>query len=170
VEKINQDDYYLEQLIDQYGNLVFSICMKIVKSYFDAEDLAQETFLSAYRNLSSFDGNNEKAWICRIATNKCLDYLKRAGRKVVPMNDTYFNEVECVTPTPEECMLETEMKRQLFNLCNQLKPPYRKVALEYFYYEKDISEIVEQSGKNLKTLQTQVYRAKAMLKKLWRRE
>lgn len=150
--------------------MVFSICIKIVKNYFDAEDLAQEAFLSAYRNLSSFDGNHEKAWICRIATNKCLDYLKRAGRNVLPMEDTYFYEVKCDSPTPEEYMLETDMKRQLFDLCNQLKSPYQKVALEYFYHEKDIHEIVEQSGKNVKTLQTQIYRAKGMLKKLWRRE
>ena len=160
----------MEQLIDQYGNLVFSICIKIVKSYFDAEDLAQDTFLAAYRNLSSFDGDNEKAWICRIATNKCLDYLKRAGRKIVPTEDTYFHEVKCESPTPEEYMLETDVKQQLYDLCNQLKAPYRTVALEYFYYEKDISEIVRQSGKNQKTIQTHVYRAKKMLRKLWRRE
>ncbi len=169
VGEINQDDY-LEYLIDQYGDLVFSICFKIVKSYFDAEDLSQDTFLSAYRNLSGFDGNNEKAWICRIATNKCLDFLKRAGRNVIPMEDTYFHEVKCNTPTLEEQILEKDVKQQLFDMCNQLKPPYQNVAIEYFYYEKDISEIVEQSGKKLKTLQTQVYRAKTMLRKSWRRE
>jgi RNA polymerase sigma-70 factor (ECF subfamily) len=169
VEKINHDKY-LEYLIDQYGDLVFSICFKIVKNYFDAEDLAQDAFLSAYRNLSSFDYKNEKAWICRIATNKCLDYIKSAGRNVLPMDDTYFLEVKGNELTPEEQIIETDVRQKLFDLCKQLKHPYQEVALEYFYYEKDISELVAQSGKNIKTLQTQVYRAKMMLKKLWRRE
>lgn len=169
VEKINCDSY-LEYLIETYGNLVFSICYKLVQSYFDAEDLTQDTFLSAYKNLTNFDGKNEKAWVCRIATNKCLDYLKRAGRKVIPMEDTYFNEVQCNKPSPEEHVLETDVKQKLFEVCSQLKPPYQEVALEYFYYEKDISDIVKQSGKNRKTIQTQVYRAKIMLRKLWRKE
>jgi len=169
VEKINCDKY-LEYLIDTYGNLVFSICFKLVKSYFDAEDLAQDTFLAAYKNLHKFDGKNEKAWICRIATNKCLDYLKRAGRKVIPTEDAFFNEVQCDKPSPEEYILEADIKQELFHLCGQLKPPYQEIALDYFYYEKDISEIVKKSGKNIKTIQTQVYRTKIMLRNLWRKE
>ena len=43
--------------------------------YFAAEDLAQETFLSAYEHFRNFDGSNPKAWLCRIATNKCIDYI-----------------------------------------------------------------------------------------------
>lgn len=169
MEKINRD-IYLEHLIDAYKNLVFSICLKLVKNYFDAEDLTQETFLAAYKGLENFDGNNEKAWICKIATNKCLDYLKFSGRKSVPTEDTYLNEFKSTMPSPEEQAVEEDVKVQLYNLCTQLKEPYQKVALDYFYYEKEISDMVGQSGKNKKTLQTQVYRAKTMLKKLWRRE
>lgn len=142
----------------------------MVKSYFDAEDLAQETFLSAYKSLTAFDGGNEKAWICKIATNKCLDYFRKAGNRVLPTEDTFLMEVKCDTPSPEEYAVEAEVKNQLYHMCNQLKPPYQQVALDYFYYEKEISEMVTESGKNIKTLQTQVYRAKGMLKKLWRKE
>ncbi len=169
VEKINCDRY-LEHLIDAYGNLVFSICYKLTGSYFDAEDLAQDTYLSAYKNLHTFDGKNEKAWVCRIATNKCLDFLKRAGRNVIPMEDTYLNELQCGGPTPEEHVLETNVKQELYELCNRLKSPYQEIALDYFYYEKDIAEIVRQRGKNVKTIQTQVYRTKLMLRKMWRKE
>ena len=51
---------YLEYLIKQYQNLIYSICLKSVGNPFDAEDLTQEVFLSAYKNLSRFDGNYEK--------------------------------------------------------------------------------------------------------------
>ena len=46
---------YLEYLIKQYQNLIYSICLKSVGNPFDAEDLTQEVFLSAYKNLSRFD-------------------------------------------------------------------------------------------------------------------
>ena len=53
---------YLEYLIKQYQKLIYSICLKSVGNPFDAEDLTQEVFLSAYKNLSRFDGNYEIAW------------------------------------------------------------------------------------------------------------
>ena len=71
-DAINREEQ-LEALIDRYQNLIFSICYKMTADYFASEDLAQETFLSAYEKYTSFDGRNEKAWICRIAVNKCLD-------------------------------------------------------------------------------------------------
>lgn len=160
----------LEQLIQQYQNLIYSVCFKLIGDYFDAQDLAQETFLSAYKNLAYFDGANERAWLCKIATNKCLDYLKHTGRRQIPMEDNYFITVSTSTSSPEKDYLELEIKRELYRCCDQLKPPYRDVAMDYFYYEMDIGEIVLKTGKNIKTLQTQVYRAKSMLKKLYRKE
>lgn len=169
MEKINREKY-LEDLIDNYGNLIFSICYKITGEYFEAEDLSQETFLSAYKHLDNFDGKNEKAWICRIATNKCLDYVKSAGRRQVPTKDEYFVQVESKLQPPLEEVLEEEVKAKLYYLCQSLKPPYNEVAIEYFYKDLEIKEIAEKTGKNIRTLQTQVYRAKGMLRKLWRKE
>ena len=60
---------------------------------FDAEDLTQDVFLSAYKNLSRFDGTYEKAWLSKIAIRKCLDHLKAAGRRTIPTEDTYFEQL-----------------------------------------------------------------------------
>ena len=138
-------------------------------NYFDAEDLAQETFLSAYKSLTYFDGANERAWLCKIATNKCLDYLKRAGRRSVPTEDDYFTALAAPESVEEHC-LEQEVRQKLYDCCSSLKEPYRSVALDYYYRELEISEIVQKTGKNIKTLQTQIYRAKGMLKKLYGKE
>lgn len=167
-EKISDEQYY-EYLIDTYQNLIFSICFKIVRDYFDAEDLAQETFISVYMNLPSFDRKYEKAWICRIATNKCLDFIKRAERNNILMEDEYFLIQENKEPTPEENALACEAKEQLFNCCHNLKPPYQEIAIDYFYYELSAADIALKSGKNLKTVQTQIYRAKAMLQKKFKK-
>ena len=78
---------YLEYLIHTYQNLIFSICLKSVGNPFDAEDLTQDVFLSAYKNLSRFDGTYEKAWLSKIAVRKCLDHLKAAGRRTIPTEE-----------------------------------------------------------------------------------
>lgn len=167
-EIISNEQYY-EYLIDTYQNLIYSICYKIVHDYFDAEDLAQETFLSAYKHLSTFDRQHEKAWLCRIATNKCLDYLKRSDRQSIPTEEDYFTAHTDKAPSIEDRILELEMKEQLAARCNKLKPPYREIALDYFYSELSAAEIAENSGKNLKTVQTQIYRARALLQKAYRK-
>lgn len=160
----------LERWMTEYQNLIYSICYRLTGDYFDSEDLAQDTFLSAYRHYQDFDGQNEKAWLCRIATNKCIDYLKRAGRRSVPTEDIYFSSIPDQAPSPEKKVLENDLQKRLWDCCNELSSPYRQVALDYYYYELDISEIAEKTGKNKKTLQTQIYRAKGMLRKLIREE
>ncbi len=134
-------------------------------SQFDAEDLTQETFLSIYKNLASFQRDYEKAWVCKIATNKALDFQKGAGRRSEPREDAYFAELQDNKASPEEAYLRLEAKEEVRRLCQGLKSPYREVALEHFYREKTAREIAEESGKGIKTVQTQIYRAKAMIKK-----
>lgn len=133
---------------------------------FDAEDLTQETFLSIYKNLASFQRDYEKAWVCRIATNKGLDFLKSAKRRVEPKEDTYFEHLKDQSASPEETCLEQESKDYVYTICQSLKSPYKEVATEHFYREKTAREIAAETDKGIKTVQTQIYRAKGMLKKM----
>ena len=125
----------------------------------------QETFLSVYRHLGGFDRTYEKAWICQIATNKCLDFMKRASRQNVLMEDEYFIAQKDSALTPEESILELEIKNQILEGCNHLKEPYKEIAMDYFYNELSAVDIAVKNKKNLKTVQTQIYRARAMLRK-----
>lgn len=163
-DKIDKEAYF-GYLLDAYGKLVYSICYKMVGNQFDAEDLAQETFLSVYKNLATFQKDYEKAWICKIATNKGLDFLKSAARRSEPKEDTYFEDLKDHGTSPEESYLRQESKDYVYTICQSLKSPYKEVATEHFFREKTAKEIAQESGKGLKTVQTQIYRAKAMIKK-----
>lgn len=153
-------------MIEQYQNLVYSICLKSVGNPFDAEDLSQEVFLSAYKNLSRFDGTYEKAWLSKIAVHKCLDFLKASGRKTLPAEDTCFAQLPDRNPSPEDAYLRNDSDHRIRVLCNQLRSPYREVAAAHFCDELTVTEIARKEGKNAKTVQTQLYRARAMLKQL----
>ncbi|MEV6762534.1 RNA polymerase subunit sigma-70 [Streptomyces sp. NPDC051105] len=60
-------------------------CYRLLGSYDEAEDLTQETFLRAWRAKETLDGvDNTRAWLYRIATNLCLDFLRRQNRRPVP--------------------------------------------------------------------------------------
>ena len=160
----------IEKMIESYGKLVFSICYKMTSDYFAAEDLTQETFLSVYGNLDAFGGENEKAWICKIASNKCLDYLKKAERRSIPTEKEYFLEMAKKEASPEEKYVEGEERERILALCRSLKPPYGEIAEYYYYKGMGVEEISKRLGRNKKTVQTQIYRAKALLRKIYRRE
>ena len=154
----------LTQMIEKYPHLIFSICVKMTQDYFAAEDLAQETFLAAFRHLDRFDGTNEKAWLCRIASNKCIDYMKQAERKSVPSTEEMLDMQPAGYGQPENVYLEKDAYYELRIRCGSLSPPYDRMAEMYFIEGRKAAEIAELTGKNPKTVQTQIYRARAMLR------
>lgn len=154
----------LTQMIEKYQHLIFSVCVKMTQDYFAAEDLAQDTFLAAFRHLDRFDGTNEKAWLCRIASNKCIDYMKQAERRSVPSTEEMLDMRSSGDGEPEKAYLEKDAYHELQIRCGSLSPPYDRIAVMYFMEGKKAAEIAGLTGKNIKTVQTQIYRARAMLR------
>ena len=155
----------LERALEKYERLIFSICYRMVGDYFEAQDATQETFLTYYKVLDRFDGRNEKAFLTKIATNKCLDFLKQKRRKEMPSESEVLESRAGTVSSPEERFLEEEVKDELAKACRDLKPPYGQIAYEFYCCDRTAREIAEQKGIKLKTVQTQVLRAKKMLQK-----
>ena len=74
-------------------------CYRMLASFDEAEDAVQETFLKAWRGRSGFDGGSQfRAWLYRIATNVCLDMLRRSSRRTAASS---FAEVPWLQPYPD---------------------------------------------------------------------
>ena len=112
----------LIQLIDRYKDLIFSVCLKMTGDYFTAEDITQETFILAYQHLNRFDGNNEKAWLCKIAANKCIDHLKAANKREVITLPDEMDAVSLSSGPENEC-INKNILEQLKNSCRSLPAP-----------------------------------------------
>ena len=168
VKEIHREQF--ANCIIKYERLIFTICYSFVRNYFDAENLAQETFLSAYRNIKKFDGENPKGWICTIAANKCRDFLKSTARSTISLSHEDFEYLEDGRDSPEEIALGRDMEERVQGLCSKLKEPYRTVAINYFCNGLKLSEVAASTGQNLKTMQMQLYRAKQLLRALWKEE
>lgn len=157
-------------IVRQYERLIFTICLSFTKNCFDAEDLAQETFLSAYKNIKKFDGRNPKAWLTTIAANKCKDYLKSSARKMDLLSETELDNIEDMGNSPEDIVINSATEERIQELCLKLKEPYRTVSIDYFCKDLKLSDVSKNTGKNLKTLQTQLTRSKRLLKALWKED
>jgi RNA polymerase sigma-70 factor (ECF subfamily) len=162
--------FFFENYINEYGPpLSFLLFFSFTNNYFDAEDLAQDTFLSAYNTMNRFDGKNLKAYLTTIATNKCRDYLRRSERKNLPLPE----DENAILTGPDECpekkIIDKESRERVLDACRKLKEPYRKVAIGYFCENEKLSDMAGKTGENLKTLQTRLYRAKSHLRLSGRR-
>ena len=90
-----------------YTHLVYTICYQMVRDHGEAENLAQETFLSAYPHRDAAPPRKLKPWLARIATNKAKDYLKSAWARRVETSDALPDGAGS-GPQPEALFLKKE--------------------------------------------------------------
>ena len=153
-------------IIEKYEKLIFTICFQFVKDYQEAQNLTQETFISAYTHIDSCNIETIKPWLSRIATNKAKDYLKSAYNRRVVLGNDDSEEVSAVSilPLPETLVLAKEGAENIKKYILNMKEPYYKVSVMYFLEEKSIDEISTILRRPKKTVQTQIFRAKNILK------
>ena len=163
------------RVVEQYQKLVYTICYQMVRDHYEAQNLAQETFLSAYTHIDRCREEDMKPWLCRIAANKAKDYLKSAYvRKVqlarededVPESAPGGSLSPPLESSPEEQLMAADGAESIREMIRSLHEPYLKVSVLYFLEEKDVDEIALALGRPRKTVQTQLYRAKLTLQKL----
>lgn len=169
MSKIDSNEI-ISRLIKEYQNLIFSICLRHVGDYFIAEDLTQETFISAYTHLDTFNGENEKAYLARIASNKCIDYLRSAGRRMIATPEEEMPEESSERDELVNSVMNKEILANIQEVVDNLPPPYREVARLYFVEDRSAKEIAFEISTPLKTVQTRIYRARDLVKQKIRKE
>src|SRR6201987_4506451 len=78
------DGEAFRELVGPYRGELQAHCYRILGSVQDAEDVLQEALLGAWRSIGRFDGRSLRAWLYRIATNRCLNYLRGESRRPQP--------------------------------------------------------------------------------------
>ncbi len=153
-------------LVVRYQRLVYTICYQMTRDAQTAEDLAQETFLSAYLHRDSARDTDLKPWFARIATNKAKDFLKSAYHRHTGTQDDVYWEMQPAADKPPGLELEeAEGEGEIKAAIEALKEPYLLVCRLYFLQQRTTAEISQLLGRPQKTVETQLYRAKQQLTK-----
>jgi RNA polymerase sigma-70 factor (ECF subfamily) len=125
-----------DQLVRQYERRVFRIAQNITQNREDAEDVVQDAFLKAYKNINRFQGNSKfYTWLVRIAVNEALMKLrKRRTSRVVSMDDEVQTEEGAIprefadwSPNPEQMYGREELSEILNKTVQGLPPAFRTV-------------------------------------------
>lgn len=161
----NDQDAFAE-LVYTYQDAVFNLCYRMLYERTEAEDAAQETFLKAYLNLRRYDpARSFKTWILTIASNHCIDRLRRRRMKWLSIEDELppSQSLRSEEPEPEHAMLFTERSEAVQDLLNQLRPEYRAAVVLRYWYDYSYVEIADILDTTESAIKSRLFRARQML-------
>ncbi len=165
------------RIVLAYQDRVYSLCLRMVGSRQAAEDAAQETFLSAYRNVRRMRGPNLRAWLLRIASNTCVDELRRRRRRPQVSLDATAPDAESGTPMdvadpaagPESLALQGEIGEALQAELLRLPPDQRLAVILCDIEGLSYDEIAASMGSSTGTVKSRISRGRARLRELVRK-
>ena len=164
---LKQDHEAFGQLIDRHASAIVNLTYRMVGNRAEAEDLAQEAFLAAFKALSTFRADAKfSTWLYRIAANKCKDWLrvKRPGQgqqdvDIDEMLDAHVAEKR----TPEQLLSQQQVAQELEQAIQRLPPLYREAFVLKHVEGLSYEEMEQILGVNSDTLKMRVYKGRLQL-------
>ncbi|HCI56475.1 MAG TPA: sigma-70 family RNA polymerase sigma factor [Bacteroidales bacterium] len=165
------DEKAYASLLNRYRDSIYFMLLKMVNNTSDAEDLTIETFGKAFKSLDSYTPTFAfSTWLFKIATNNCIDFLRKKQQtpQVINQehneeNDSYESTLQSDTPDPEEIMINKQNIAGLYNVVDQLKPRYKKLIELRYFKEYSYEEISSKLNIPIGTVKAQLFRAKSLL-------
>jgi RNA polymerase sigma-70 factor, ECF subfamily len=165
------DQAAFEAIFQRYERQIYSFAFRMMGNADDAYDLTQECFIKAYRNLEKTNGDlNVSAWLHRIASNSCLDVLRRRKRiRWLPWdNDRHESLLQPSTPDdPVVTVVSNETQRDVQLILNQMTPRNRLALLLREFEGLSTEEIGEVMGLSRSAVKSVLFRARDEFRKLY---
>lgn len=147
-------DWEIDELIEEYSNMILQIAYQNLFNKSEAEDITQEVFIKLIKNLKNLKSKEHiKAWIIRVTINLSKDY-----------NKSFWNKN--TTAIDEELKYFDEENRSVFKELSKLNPEYRNIIYLYYYQGYKITEISEILSMNQNTVSSYLTRARKELKNI----
>lgn len=147
------------EAVEKYGDMLYRICLVMLKNTADAEDAVQETFIKLVQRTVAFDSaDHEKAWLITVATNKCRDMLRYRQRHKTESEELlqgYFIEKN------DSGILEA---------LSELDEIYRLILVLYYVEDYKIDQISEITGISVSAVKMRLSRGRKLLKEKYRKE
>ncbi|MGB7054047.1 MAG: sigma-70 family RNA polymerase sigma factor [bacterium] len=139
-----------DELVRRHSVKIHDLCYKILRNYDDASDMAQETFIKAYRKINKFDGRSQfSTWLYRIAVNNCLNYIKKQR----PTEEIYDEMMSGGKDDPVERYRSKKLREIIYKAVAKLPTVQRAVftlrTLEDMSYQ-EVSEILKKPISTIK--------------------
>ncbi|MEN9939130.1 MAG: hypothetical protein RLZZ387_5709 [Chloroflexota bacterium] len=169
-QTLRGDQQSYAQLMQRYAGAVFNVAYRMLGNAQDAEDASQEVFLRAYRRLESFDRTRRfSTWLLSIASNYCIDRLRRQRWTWLTLDDVAFT-LPSGERGPEGSAIDTEERDAVQRALMRLPDNYRQITVLRYWHDLSYDEIAQATGLPESTIKTRLHRARHKLAEALRGE
>ncbi len=170
VDKGDQKAY--AELMKHYRDSLYFMMLKMTNNSQDADDLTIEAFGKAFKFLHQYTPDYAfSTWLFKIASNNCIDFIRRKKKRTFSMNESYGVEngheladtIPSQTLDPEENIIKKQKIKMMRGVVDKLKPHYKHLIEMRYFKELSYDEIAKELDLPLGTIKAQLFRAREFL-------
>jgi len=161
------DQQAYKVLVDRYQSYIFTLAFRLMQSREDAEEVAQDVFVKAYRSLADFKGVSKfSTWLYTIAHNTGITYLRKKKQKILAIDDeSTFMQLENQQSDFKANQVEDKSRKNMVNRAIDMLPPDDAQIITLFYKgDQSLDEIAAIMGLEANTVKVRLFRARQKLK------
>ena len=160
------------ELMTKYRNPVKFLVQRMISNPEDIEDVVIDTFGKAFSNINSYAPDYAfSTWLFKIATNRCIDHIRKKRISTLSINHTYENEdggydgieIDSGGLTPEEETIKEQKNKLMRQFVDRLKPNYKRLVELRYFDELSYEEIADELNLPVGTVKAQLFRARDFL-------
>jgi RNA polymerase sigma factor (sigma-70 family) len=163
-----------QAVLDRYRGAIYNLCWRMTRNDEDARDLAQEVFIKVFTLLDRYDEQYAfSSWLFRIATNHCIDHLRRQRLRMLSLerdggteDDEAEMQIPADGPEPDVVLQRREALDKLEEVIADLPPHYRVITLLRHDQQLSYEEIAETLQLPLGTVKARIHRARNMIQQM----
>ena len=164
---LSGDQQAYAMLVSRYQNYVFTLVLRFIKSREDAEEVAQDIFIKAYRALADFKGGSKfSTWLYTIVNNTCISFLRKKKLDVHSLdNEKVFEAADTIDSGMSANQVEQKSKLAMVNKAiAMLNPDDAEVITLFYKAEQSLEEIAGILHIETNTAKVRLHRARTRLK------
>ena len=155
------------ELVTRYQNYVFTLTLRMIKTREDAEEVAQDVFVKAYRSLSDFRGESKfSTWLYTITNTTCITFLRKKKLDVRSLdNENVFESADSRDSGFRANLIEQKSRVNMVNeAIAMLNPDDGEIITLFYKAEQNLEEIARILGLEANTAKVRLHRARGRLK------
>ncbi len=173
------DHYYIDQvlsgnvaaysyLVEKYQDFVYGLALKMLRNSADAEELAQDSFVKAYRSLNSYKGKSKfSTWLYRITYNNCITLLRKRKMEVHSLDEQRLSDQdEAFIYDQLREVDKAELEKYLHDALSKLPEQDQVLVTLYYYEDQKIEEISQVTGLTESNVKVRIHRARKRMYEL----
>ena len=168
ISKVLSGDYHAYAgLVNRYQNYVFTLTLRIVKNREDAEEVAQDVFIKAYKYLADFRGASKfTTWLYTIVNNTCISFLRKKKLDIHSLdNEKVFEMADNQDSGMRANMVEQKSKLAMVNdAIGLLSPDDAQIITLFYKAEQSLEETAQVLGIEVNAAKVRLHRARTRLK------